>query len=218
MAIPDAAGEVAYTAKVFPQPISFATGWLMLLAYLVVCPWEAVAIGRIAGYLFPALDSVELYRLADKPVYLPHVVVGLGLTGILVWLNYHGIRGSATFQNWTTFGALGLFAALVACGLAKGSPQNFSPLFSERGGLVWVLNGNFVAARRLLFGLGRRGLVDSRLGWVHPVNRTPGVAVIWVGLVTAAAALLGSAILVPITEVGSLASAAGWLAACLAYR
>jgi len=60
MAIPDAAGEVAYTAKVFPQPVSFATGWLMLLAYLVVCPWEAVAIGRIAGYLFPMLDSVEL--------------------------------------------------------------------------------------------------------------------------------------------------------------
>jgi len=78
----------------------------MLLAYLVVCPWKRCHC-RIAGYLFPALDSVELYRLADKPVYLPHVVVGLGLTGILVWLNYHGIRGSATFQNWTTFGRWG---------------------------------------------------------------------------------------------------------------
>jgi len=29
---------------------------------------------------------------------------------------------------------------------------------------------------------------------------------------------LGSAILVPISEVGSVASAAGWTAACLAYR
>src|SRR5207253_909675 len=139
MAIPGAAGEGAYTAKVFPQPISFSTGRLVLLACLVVCPWGAGALGRIAGSLFPARDWVELYRLADKPVYLPHVVVGLGLTGILVWLNYHGIRGSATFQNWTTFGALGLFAALVACGVAKGSPQNFSPLFSGRGGLVSVL-------------------------------------------------------------------------------
>ena len=54
-AMPDAAGEVAYTAKVFPQSISFATGWIMILAYFIVCPWEAVAVGRIAGYILPAL-------------------------------------------------------------------------------------------------------------------------------------------------------------------
>src|SRR5258708_38653711 len=44
-ALPDAAGEVAYTAKVFPRSVSFATGWMMILAYLIVCPWEA-EIGR----------------------------------------------------------------------------------------------------------------------------------------------------------------------------
>src|SRR5229473_6637063 len=59
MAIPDAAAEVAYTAKVFPRFVSFATGWMIILAYFIVCPWEAVAVGRIAGYIFPALDSME---------------------------------------------------------------------------------------------------------------------------------------------------------------
>src|ERR1035437_2052536 len=49
MAMPDASGEVAYTAKVFPRPVSFYTGWMMMLAYFIVCPWEAVAVGRIAG-------------------------------------------------------------------------------------------------------------------------------------------------------------------------
>ncbi len=107
-AMPDAAGEVAYTAKVFPQSVSFATGWMMILAYFIVCPWEAVAVGRIAGYIFPALDSIELYRIAGQPVYLPHLVIGLGLTGLLTVLNYSGIRLSATFQNWTAFGTLAL--------------------------------------------------------------------------------------------------------------
>src|SRR5713226_4133235 len=65
-AMPDAAGEVAYTAKVFPRSVSFATGWMMILAYFIVCPWEAVAVGRIAGYIFPALDSMELYRIAGR--------------------------------------------------------------------------------------------------------------------------------------------------------
>ncbi len=315
MALPDAGSEIAYTGKVFRRGVSFATGWMMTLAYLIVCPWEAVAIGKMAAYIFPALNSVELYRVAGKPVYLPHLAIGLGLTALITALNYRGIRSSATFQNWTTFGMLALFAVFASLGVARGEARNFVPLFSHGGfvsvllvlqivpyfmtgfesvpkcaeeaspdfrsrgffraillailigglfytlviavvayvspwptltaarfatavaferalGSRWVVNlifaaallsllkvfnGNFIAASRLLFALGRGGLVDARLGRVHPANQTPSLAVLSAGLATAAAALLGEAILVPITEVGSLASAVGWLAASAAY-
>ncbi len=83
--------------------------------------------------------------------------------------------------------------------------------------LFKVFNGNLVAASRLLFAMGRRGLVERKLATVHPRNRTPSVAVICVGVATAACMFLGDAILVPISEVGSVASAAGWLAACAAF-
>src|SRR5271165_5355288 len=129
-AMPDAAGEIAYTAAVFPQFISFATGWMMLLAYYIVCPWEAVAIGRIAGYLFPALNTLELYRVAGKPVFLPHLAMGLGLTAFLTVLNYRGIRLSATLQNWTTFAVLALTIGFVSAGISHGSAQNMQPLFN----------------------------------------------------------------------------------------
>src|SRR5438132_2137493 len=129
MAMPDAAGEVAYTAKVFPQSVSFATGWMMMLAYFIVCAWEAGAVWKIAGYIFPSLDSHELYRIAGKPVYLPHIVIGLALTALLTLLNYRGIRLSATFQNWTSFGTLALFVVFVALGVSRGSPANIQPLF-----------------------------------------------------------------------------------------
>ena len=66
-------GEIAYTSAVFPRSISYATGWMMTLAYFIVCPWEAVAVGRIAAYIIPGLDSIELYRVAGRPVYLPHL-------------------------------------------------------------------------------------------------------------------------------------------------
>ena len=131
VAMPDAAGEIAYTSAVFPRSISFATGWMMTLAYFIVCPWEAVAIGRIAAYILPSLDSVELYRIAGRPVYLPHLVVGLGLTALLTILNYRGVRLSATFQNWTSFGTLALFVMFVALGVSRGSPVNFPPLFTH---------------------------------------------------------------------------------------
>src|SRR5215510_7795964 len=78
--LPDAGSEVAYTSAVFSDRISFATGWTMTLAYLIVCPYEAVAIGRVAAYVFPQMNVVELYRIGGYPVYLPHLAAGLLLT------------------------------------------------------------------------------------------------------------------------------------------
>jgi APA family basic amino acid/polyamine antiporter len=314
-AMPDAAGEIAYTAAAFSPSISYLTGWMMTLAYFIVCPWEAVALGRIASYIAPSLDSIELYRIAGRPVYLPHLAIGLALTALLTALNYRGIRLSASFQNWTAFTTIALFAIFVALGLSKGSPHNFPPLFThtpllsfvlvlqvvpyfmtgfesvskaseestsefrprdfliaiwmavlvgilfyaaviaavafvapwhaltnekfmtavafERAvGSRWIVNvilaaallslvkcfnGNFIAASRLLFALGRRGMIHSSVGGVHSRFQTPSVAVVWIGIATAACMLLGDATLVPITEVGAVASAFGWMATCASY-
>jgi amino acid transporter len=314
MVMPDAAGEIAYTSAVFSRRFSFATGWMMTLAYFIVCPWEAVAVGRIAGYIFPGLDSMELYRIAGRPVFLPHLAIGLGLTAVLTVLNYRGIGLSATFQNWTSFGTLGLFVLFVGLGVSRGSAANVPPLFThapwisiflviqivpyfmtgfesvgkaaeeaspEFGGggfyrVIWMaifvgilfyasivaavafvapwrlltgekfmtavafqqaigsrwivnvilaaallslfkcFNGNFVAASRLLFALGRRGMVEARVGSVHPQYRTPSTAVLCIGIATGICMLLGDAILVPVTEVGSVACAIGWSATCAA--
>ena len=83
--------------------------------------------------------------------------------------------------------------------------------------LLKIFNGNFLAVTRLVFALGRRRMIHSRMAAIHERNQTPSAAVLAIGVVTAASVFLGSAILVPITEVGSLAAACGWLAACVAY-
>src|SRR5258708_29863013 len=75
--LPDAATEAAYTAQVFPPIVSFFTGWVMLLAYFIVCPWEAVAIGKVAAYIFPSLNSFELYSVPGHPVFLPRLLLGI---------------------------------------------------------------------------------------------------------------------------------------------
>ena len=69
----------------------------------------------------------------------------------------------------------------------------------------------------MLYAIGRRNLVHPSLGRVHPAFGTPVVAISLMAVLTAAAAMFGDAILVPITEVGSLAVGVGWLSACVAY-
>ncbi|HUE54667.1 MAG TPA: APC family permease [Candidatus Udaeobacter sp.] len=313
--LPDAAGEAAYTAQVFPPMVSYFTGWMMLLAYFIVCPWEAVAVGKLAAYIFPSLNSFELYRVAGQPVFLPRLLLGIVLTLFLAMINYRGIRLSASFQNIATGMVLLLFLVVLGLSAVYGAPANFHPAFratpfisivltlqivpyfmtgfesvpkageeahinfQSKGfyraiamavlvgagfyvlavgavayarpwqgligkrfataiafeqalgarwpvqlilvmalfGLFQCFNGNFVASSRLLFAFGRRGTILPRFGVVHENFQTPSVAIFGITAATLAGLLLGDALLVPVTEVGSMASALGWFATCLSF-
>jgi APA family basic amino acid/polyamine antiporter len=129
--IPDAAGEVAYTAKVFPPGVSFVTGWMMFLAYFLTCPFEALAAGRITGYLFPSLNSMELYHVGNRPVYLPHIALGLAIAIFFTWLNYRGIQTSTRFLKFTPFTFLTLVLGFALASGKHGSVANLHPAFSH---------------------------------------------------------------------------------------
>lgn len=129
--IPDAAGEAAYVGRFFPSGVSFATGWMMLLSYALTCPFEALAAGRITGYLAPSLNTHQLYQVGGYPVYLPHVALGLALTVVLTALNYRGIQASARLSKTATFTFLSLVVVFALAGASHGSVSNFFPLFSH---------------------------------------------------------------------------------------
>ena len=122
--MPEAASEVAYTSAAFPGGVSFATGWAMAFANAIVCPFEAVAIGQVAAYLWPEqMDFLELYQVAGYAVYLPHLLLGLGLTGLITAVNYRGIRQSTLLQNFTTYSLLAIFV-LPQLAAAQRLPAN----------------------------------------------------------------------------------------------
>ncbi|HEY4491780.1 MAG TPA: APC family permease, partial [Acidobacteriota bacterium] len=319
--IPDASSEVAYAATVFPESVGYFAGWLMTLAYLIVCPWEAVAIGRILSYLFPAIKTMPLYTVGGFAVYLPTLMAGVAVTALIIFLNYRGIKLSSRFQNATTFGLLAMFAVFSVVGLSADRLENLTPAFSRSQDGLWgavvstilvlqivpyfltgfesvpkcveeahpdqpahgfvkaiflalavgvafyviiifvvsglapwqslaresfatavafelafrsslivrlilfaalisllkVFNANFIAASRLIFALGRRGWIPSGLGAIHHSFQTPNNAVLFCGAFTICGSLLGSSILIPVTEVGSLCSLLGWGVTCVAF-
>jgi APA family basic amino acid/polyamine antiporter len=131
--LPDAGGEIAYCERVFPPAVSFFVGWFMTLAYLAVCPWECIAVGKVLARVFPGLDSMPLFTVADKPVYLGRLLAGLLLTAIIVVLNYRGIGLSSQFQNLCTFGLFAVFAAMVVLGIPRGHMETVQPLFRHEG-------------------------------------------------------------------------------------
>jgi amino acid transporter len=315
--LPQADSEMSFTAGLFPLWGRFGVGWMMTLAYLIVCPWEAVAVSQLAAQLWPELEQVPLYQVGGSTVYLPGLCLGLALVLVVAGVNYRGVHHGALLQNVFTFGLLAAFVVFFVLGLWRGSPANLQPAFPAGSGafvstflvlqvvpyflggfeivsrcaeerhpgfadhrfvgitlaalaagvffyaavilvvaLLWpwqelapttsatviafrrafgsetlvrlvlfgallslvkVFNGCFLASSRQLFAMGRMGMVARALGDVHPTLGTPRWAILLVAILSAAGCFIGKAVLVPVTEVGSLAYAVGWLATCLAY-
>ncbi len=131
--VQDAGAEVAYTEGRFPAPLSFAAGWTMVLAYGIVCPWEAVAIGNLAARALPWFNHLPLYHVGDKAITLPRLAAGLGLVGFVAFLNFRGMHLSSRLQKITTFGLLAIFAVFTTLGLIKGQRAHLEPLFAHPG-------------------------------------------------------------------------------------
>jgi len=132
--IPDAGAEIAYTERVFPRFVSFASGWVMVLAYAIVCPWEAAAIGNLLARIIPAMNALPLYAVAGKVITAPRLIAGLGLTAVIAGVNYRGVRLSGRFQDVTTLGLLACFVVFVVLGFAHGDAENVAPWFARTGG------------------------------------------------------------------------------------
>lgn len=317
-AIPVAGGEIAFSFKAFGMGPSFLTGWFLSLAYIAICPFEAVAIGWLIEYLVPSLKAKALYSVGDYPVSLLSIITGFILSLFIIYLNYRGMKISAKFQTTTTGLLFVCVAAFTIIALVKGSFSHMLPLFAGDGssfatvgsiiavmgivpffysgfdtipqgaeesgieldprnlgraiiisiligaafygiiiialsicmpwqetvtfemptatafqaafgytwatklvlfsaflGLITSFNGFFIAATRIIFALGRGGLLPKWLGDVDEKYKTPKNAILFVGIITLVGPFVGRSSLLPIVNVGSLAFISGWFVTCL---
>jgi APA family basic amino acid/polyamine antiporter len=83
-------------------------------------------------------------------------------------------------------------------------------------GLVSTLNGFYIASSRLLFSLGRAGLLPHWFAKLHGKHQTPSNAILFVGGISLLGPFVGQSALVPIVNSGSLTFALSLLMTCLA--
>jgi amino acid transporter len=202
-----ARGSAANMQPLFTRP---GAGGVFLSIFLVM---------QIVPYFMTGFESVakgsEEARSGFDPRNFPKAIYGALFGGLLFYVI---IIAVVTYvYPWGQI-VSGHVRTEVAFERAFGS-QRIAQLilFGAFLSLLKIFNGNFVAATRMLYAIGRRNLVHPALGHVQPATGTPVVAIGLMGALTAAAAMFGDAILVPVTEVGSLAVGVGWMSACAAY-
>jgi amino acid transporter len=200
-------GSPANLPPLFARP-GAGGAWLSVLLVLQVVPYFMTgfeSVGKESEEARPGFPPERFGRaitLAAVCGFLFYATIILAVAWIFPWRELVAGRLGTEAAFARAFGSAGLARLVV-----------FAAFLS----LVKIFNGNFVAATRMLYGLAKRGLVHPSIARVRPATGAPGPAIALMAALSAAGALLGDAVLVPISEVGSLAVGVGWFTSCLAF-
>ncbi len=309
--VPRAGGELAFCFAGLGPRWSACCGWVLCLAYVAVCAFEAVALPRVVLHLFPVLETAPLYEIAGAPVSL--TTIALGSAGVLAIaaVNALGIQPAAWMQiAGSAVLAVGGLALFASAGVA-GEGVLAAPLFTDLRGVLAVLimtpflmlgfdvipqvaeethatprqiyrvilmaiafaacwyaavqlsigtllpaetrnsvelvpvaaveratggvwlgrvvlvgglfgiltswNAMFVGAVRLVFAMGRGGMVPVVFGRLHPRTATPTAAIVFLAAVSLAAPWLGRRALVWFVDAGAFATVVAYFLVACAY-
>ncbi|MFU8814017.1 MAG: APC family permease [Pseudomonadales bacterium] len=138
--MPQAGGEHVYTHRALGDGWSLVCTWALLLAYVNVCMFEAVAIATAAEYLLPQIRIGTLWEVLGAEVDLGFVLVGAGSAVVVTAVNVLGIKTAARLQM-VAIGLIFVSGALLFSGaLAFGESGNAAPwIATPATGILSVL-------------------------------------------------------------------------------
>ncbi len=139
-ALPFAGGEHIYSHRALGTGASFICTWAIILGYVSVATFEAVALPTVLDSLIPGLDKVFLWQVAGWNVYLTWVLTGVTGTVVITILNIRGVRMAAIVQSAVVLVILIAGILFVSGALLAGDAINMQPLIKEGvSGITLVL-------------------------------------------------------------------------------
>ena len=128
-AMPSAGGEHVYSLRALGAKWSFVCSWAIVFGYMAVAAFEAVALPYALAQFFPAINKTTLWVIADWPVSLGSVMLGIAASIMITWINILGIRPAAFVQKLVTLGILLSGFVFLSGVTVNGSANFFEPLF-----------------------------------------------------------------------------------------
>lgn len=132
-AMPHAGGEHNYLIRAMGPQVSLFGSWAITGGYISVVMFEAVAVPKTALYLFPNLEHIKLWTIADFDVYLTWALVGTITAIIISWINIRGVKIASLVQTFVVSFLIIVALLLLAGGLVGGEAANAEPLFTGGG-------------------------------------------------------------------------------------
>lgn len=130
-ALPLAGGEMYYGYAAMGRGLSFITTWAIILGYVSVIAFEAVALPTVFDYLIPGYGVGYMYTIAGWDVTATWVSVGIVGSIIISWINYRGIKLASAVMGILTLLIVIAGVLLITGSSLTGNAANMEPLFSS---------------------------------------------------------------------------------------
>ncbi|WP_022962050.1 APC family permease [Halopseudomonas pelagia] len=135
-AMPQVGGEHVYSYRALGHFPSFLCTWSIVLGYISVVSFEAVALPTVVEHLFPNYSVGYLWTVAGWDVQASWVAVGVVGSLVMMWINYLGIRMAALVQKVVTLLILVVGIMFITGAMFTGDTVTMEPLFSVENGIV----------------------------------------------------------------------------------
>ena len=130
-AMPLVGGEHVYSFRALGTFSSFICTWAIVLGYVSVVAFEAVALPTVLEYLIPDYKRGYMWTVAGGGVYISWVAVGITGAVIMTAINYIGVRTAALMQKLVTALILLVGILFFTGSLFEGSTVAMEPLFRD---------------------------------------------------------------------------------------
>ncbi len=139
-ALPFAGGEHVYSERALGFHASFICTWAIILGYMSVIAFEAVALPTVMSSLVPGLDIGYLWTIAGWDVHASWVATGILGAIVMTTLNVLGVKVVAIVQTTVVMLILVVGFFFVSGATLSGTASNLDPLFIDGlGGIAIVL-------------------------------------------------------------------------------
>ena len=136
-ALPLAGGELFYSYSAMGRVASFVTTWAIVLGYISVVAFEAVALPTVFEYLVPNYSMGYMYTIAGWDVTATWVGVGVVGSILIAWINYRGIKLTTVINFILTLLIIIAGVLLITGSSVAGNVENMQPLFEK--GIAGIL-------------------------------------------------------------------------------
>lgn len=130
-ALPFAGGEHVYSERALGYRASFICTWAIILGYMSVIAFEAVALPTVMSSLVPGLDIGYLWTIAGWEVHATWVGTGILGAVVMTTLNILGVKIVAIVQTTVVLLILVVGFFFFSGATLSGTTSNLDPLFID---------------------------------------------------------------------------------------
>jgi amino acid transporter len=112
-AMPKVGGEHVFSYRGLGLDASFFCTWFIILGYVSVCAFEAVALPVVLGNILPLSQGEPLWSIQGNPIYLDWLLIGTIGAILIGTINFFGVKSAAFIQTIFTLFILGAGLMLI---------------------------------------------------------------------------------------------------------